>query len=173
MKKFLIGTFFLGLASLGYSQGVNFEKREIKLSTVEVTPVDQDYLDKVGNETISGKVFTLEEKASRYNIKEHPLFNPDRNSRYRVRFDIGKGKIVATFNQNGKILKTHESYRDLNPPVAIMASVYLKYPNWNLQSTTYTVHYNGMDAEKTFAVRMEKDGIRKNLKFDLEGNIME
>ena len=183
MKNFLIGTIFLGLASLGYSQSRDFEKNEIRLSALEVTPMelsalevtamDQNYLDKVSNEPISSKVFTLEEQVSSYDIKEHPLFNADYNRSYQVRFDRGNEKIVATFNQNGKILNTYESYRDLNPPIAIMASVYGKYPNWIVQGTTYTVNYNGKEAEKTFAVRMEKDGVKKKLKLDLEGNIME
>ena len=64
MKKFLIGTIFLGLASLGYSQSSDFNKNE-KISSIEVIPTDQVYLDKVSDETFSERVYTLERKVSR------------------------------------------------------------------------------------------------------------
>lgn len=172
MKKFLIGTIFLGLASLGYSQSSDCNKNE-KLSSIEVSSMDQVYLDKVSDETFSNKVYTLERKASRYNIKEHPSFNAKHNGKYRVSFDMGKSKIVATYDQNGKITHAKESFRNLLAPIAVRESVYDKYPNWTLKNTAYTVNYNGQEAKKRYMVQMEKNGVKKKLNFDLEGNIKE
>lgn len=171
MKKVLIGTIFLGLASLGYSQSSDCKEHQIKLSNVEVSPTDQIYLDMVRDDTISSKVYTLEKKASRYNIKEHPFFNADNNGRYRVGFFKGKGKIMATFGQNGKILYAKESYFDFKLPNAVRDSFYEKYPDWAMQSTAYTVHYNGKEAKKSYKVQIGKDGMKKTLQLDFEGNV--
>lgn len=171
MKKFLIGTIFLGLASLGYSQSSDGNQNEKKLSDVEVNATDQVYLDIVSDEGISSKIYTLEREASRYNVKEHPLFNTNNNGRYRVGFSKGKGRIEATYGRNGKILYARENYKNLMLPNAVREAVYEKYSDWTVRSTAYTVYYNGKEAEKKYMVQMEKDGIKKKLKFDFEGNI--
>jgi hypothetical protein len=172
MKKFLIGTIFLGLASLGYSQSSDFNKNE-KISSIEVIPMDQVYLDKVSDETFSERVYTLERKASRYNIKEHPSYNAKYSGAYRVFFLRGNSKIVATYDRHGKITRTKESFNNLLTPIAVRESVYDRYPNWTMKSTAYTVNYDGKEANKIYKVQIVKDGVKKKLNLDLEGNIRE
>lgn len=173
MKKFLIGSIFLGLASLGHAQSSDCNKNETKLSSVEVSPTNQVYLNEVSDEAISSIVYTLERKASRYNITEHPSYNANYNYEYCIGFGAGKSKIVATYDQNGKIVSAKESFKDIVTPVVVRNSAYEKYPDWIVQSTAYTVYYNGKKAKKTYMVRMEKDGVKKKLNFDLEGNMEE
>ena len=173
MKNLLFGTIFLGLASLGYAQSSDCNKSE-RLSSVEVSQTDQVYLDEVSDETFSNNVvYTLEQKASRYDIKEHPSFNVKGYGKYDVQFDMGKSKIVATYDQNGKIISAKENFKDLLVPVSVRESVDNKYPNWTLKSTAYTVNYNGQEAKKRYMVQVEKDGVKKRLNFDHKGNLKE
>ncbi len=168
MKKFLIGIMILGLASLGYSQAFDAEMEEVKLSDVTITPMNPDYLDKVG-ESLSPWVFTLEKRASRYSIKDSTSFIPGVIN--RVRFIQRKGELTATYNYNGKILSTRERYSNLVLPPAVRNAVFSDYPDWNMKKNTYHVSYNHKKgAKKVYKVQIRKDGIKKNLKLDVNGN---
>ncbi len=169
MKKLLIGTLFIGLASLGYSQNTNITAEEVKLSDVTITSVNFEYLDKVREGTLSERVFTLEKKASRFNLKESPFFNPGGLNLFR--FTKRNDKIVATYNDDGKILSTQEVYNNILLPPTVREALYLAYPDWNLQKNKYLVSYNHRNgAKKVYKVQIRKDGIKKNLKFDVDGN---
>ncbi len=170
MKFFLVGTMFLGFASLGYSQSSDCRESEIRLSGIEVTALDQMYLDKVSEGINSAKVYALEKRASRYNIRENSIFYDNPKRIYEVRFFVDGGKIVAIYDHKGKILYAREKYQDLTLPFEIRNSVYRENPDWDLHSTTYTVTYDGRSAKKIYLVKIKKEGLKKNLKFDAEGN---
>lgn len=170
MKKFLIGSMFLGLASLGYSQSSDCGKKEIRLSGIELTPMNQTYLAKVSDGAISDKVYSLEKKASHYNIKENSLFDGKPNTVYRIGFYGDGGRILATYDHNGKILYANEKYQNTTLPLPVRNSLYRENPDWVLKETTYKVTYNGKIARKMYSVQIGKEGLNKNLKFDMEGN---
>lgn len=168
MKKLLIGTLFIGLASLGFSQSATSEMEEVKLSDVTITSLNTDYLDKVG-ESLSPWVFTLEKRASRFNIKESPFFNPGGISKFR--FATRKGKIYATYNDDGKILSTQEFYGNIILPPTVREALYRAYPDWYMHKNTYLVSYNReKGAKKVYKIQIQKDGSKKSLKLDGEGN---
>ncbi len=168
MKKLLIGTLFIGLASLGYSQASDAEMEEVKLSGVTMKPLNLGYLDKVG-ESLSPWVFTLEKKASQFDIKKSPFFI--RGERSEIIFIQRKGEINATYDYNGKILSTRERYSNLLLPPAIRNAVYRAYPDWNMEKNTYLVSYNHRKgAKKVYKVQIRKNGLKKNLKLNVDGN---
>jgi len=173
MKKFFIGTLFIGLASLGFSQSGNSEMKEVKLSDVTITALNDDYLDKVGeSESLSPWVFTLEREASRFNVKESPNFYPGGTNKFG--FIKRKGKIIATYNDDGKIVSTKEFYGDIMLPNAVREALYLAYPEWNMKKNTYLVSYDHRrGAKKVYKIQIQNDEKRtKTVKFDDEGNIM-
>ncbi|MCG2460504.1 hypothetical protein K8352_07075 [Flavobacteriaceae bacterium F89] len=171
MKSLVIGTMLLGFAALGYSQNSDdCSKNEIALSEVEVSPMDQAYFDEVAEGVVSTKVYALERKASRYNVKKHPYFDDNDNKVYHVRFNKKKAKILATYDNDGKIVYAHETYEDLTLPPVVRNSVFKEHPDWKLNQTSYVVFYNGVDASKTYRVKLSKEKMKKNLKFDAYGN---
>ena len=171
MKSLVIGIMLLGATNLGYSQNSNdCSKNAIALPEVEVSPVDQDYFDKVVGGAVSTKVYELERKASIYNIKKHPYFDDNDNKMYHVRFNKEKSEILATYDNDGKIVYAHETYEDLVLPLAVRNSVYKEHPDWKVKGTAYVVFYNGEVADKTYRVQLKKEKLKKNLKFDVNGN---
>ncbi len=169
MKKFLIGTMIIGLASLGYSQNANRTMNEVRLSDVTITPLNIDYIEKVREGTVSKRVFTLEKKASRYNITESPFFNPRGLS--KINFAQKKGKILATYTGNGKIVSTSERYKDLLLPIAVRNAIYKGHPGWTMYGNAYLISYHHKKGVKKFyKIRIRRDNLTMNLRFDIDGN---
>lgn len=169
MKKLIIGIMILGLASLGYAQSATSEMEEVKLSDVTLTPLNTDYLNKMQEGNIADRVFILEKKASRYNVKESPFFNPLGLS--EIYFSQKRGKILATYNSNGKIVSTSERYKDLILPMPVRNAVFKGYPGWTIYGNTYLVSYwQNKGTKKAYKIKIRKDGLKKNLKFDVDGN---
>lgn len=171
MKKLVFGAMLIGFASLGYSQNLDRGKNTINLTGVEVSPVNQNYLNNVDGGAVSVKVLDLQKRASRYNIKESSFydFNSDMDNSYVVRFKGDNGRILAIFDQSGKIIKALENYKDLVLPIAVRNAAYKELPGWAFYGTTYTVSYNGKNAKKMYKVQMKNNNEKENLKFTIDG----
>lgn len=172
MKKLVIGTLCLGLASLGFSQSADVDFGQVKLSDVTVSPINLDYIDKVREGAVSEKVFIMEKKASRYNIKESPFFNNHEES-FEIRFIKKNGRITAIYDRNGKIRSTSERYKNLRLPPAVRNSVYKAYTGWTMVGNAYMVSYHcNRGVKKIYKVKMAKGDLQKNLKIDTQGNLL-
>lgn len=170
MKKLLVGMLFLGLANLAYPQNSDCECGEIKLSNVEVSPTNLSYLDKVQEGTSSELVLDLEKKASRYNVKKSPNFAGP-HAITEIRFGKPRGSVQAFYNGKGKILYANERFSNILLPEPIRNKVYRIYPGWIMNKNVYSVNYNHRKgAKKMYKIQMEKDGSKRNLKLDSEGN---
>lgn len=180
MKKFIFGSIFLGLATLGYSQSSDCGKNAIQLNGVEVIgSINQNYLDKVIGGSFSELVNTLEGQAARFKIEQSPSYDDNPiyagrlNKTYDVRFSKLTGEILATYDRDGNIISTSEKYQDLTPPPAVRNSAFRLHPDWIVKNTAYAVYYNGKDAKKMYKLQLSKDKMKKVLKFDIDGNQIE
>jgi len=170
MKNLLSGIMILGLASLMYSQSADTAMEEVKLSDVTITPpINADYMNEVSGGTNSIRVFTLEKEASRYNLKESPFYNERGLS--KIQFSQKNGRIKATYNVNGKIVRASERYEDLKLPVAVRNAAYKQNPDWSMQGNVYLVSYHHKNGTtKVYKIHFKKGSQKKNLTFDSDGN---
>ena len=170
MKTLITGLLFVGLTTLGFSQTNGIQ--QVELSEVYVTPLNLTYLRTVQDEDTPETVKNLENKASRYDITEAPIFDRKFEA-YEVIFKDSNGKIVATYDENGKILSSLERFKDILLPEKVRNSVHKNFPDWQLHSDTYLVSYFlDKEVKRVYKVQLRKDGKRKNLKIDVAGNII-
>lgn len=173
MKTLLIGLLFLGSTSLTYSQ-TNGEIKAEKLEDVVITPLNVSYLKNVKDKTTPEVAKQLENTAARYDITESPVFDRDFEA-YEVIFSENsesKGRIVATYDNKGKIISSFERFSDVALPPAVRNSVYKAYPGWTILNDTYLVsYYENRSVKKTYKLKIEKDKTKKTLRLDTEGNI--
>ena len=171
MKKLVFGAMFIGFASLGYSQNSDCGKNTIHLTGVEVSPVDQNYLKNVAGGIVSASVLDLQNQASRYNIKKSSVydFNSDKDKTYVIRFAGYKGRILATYDQSGRMVNARENYSDVPLPPAVRNAAFKEHSDWTFSGTNYSVNYNGKDANKMYKVQMKKNNEKENLKFTIDG----
>ncbi|CAM1352229.1 hypothetical protein [Tenacibaculum insulae] len=175
MKKLAFGFLFLGLTTLMYSQGKS-EVQNIVLETVTIKPLNISYLRKVQDKDTPSLVKNLEGEAARYDITESPMFEKEFEA-YEVVFKTKKkngtsGIITATYDSKGKIIKSIEKYKNILLPKTVRNVILRKYPGWTIYKDVYLVSYKtDKTAKRIFRVQIRKEGKRKNLKLDYEGNI--
>jgi len=168
MKNYLIGLFVLGFTSLGFSQTT----KEIVLSDIDVTPINLTYLNEVQDKNTPLRAKKLENKAARFDITELPIFNKAFEA-YEVAFHQTKGKIIATYDSNGRILSSFEKFDNITLPANVRDALLTAYPGWAIHKDMYLVsYYHNKEVKKTYKVQIRKDNLRRNLKMDIEGNFM-
>lgn len=172
MKKLVIGFILIGLTTLSYSQSDN----NITLEPVTIKALNLNYLRKVQTKDTPDVAKQLENTAARYDITEDPMFEREFEA-YEVVFKTkteggSTGLITATYDSEGKILKSVEKYKNILLPKTVRAAIGEKYPSWIIHKDVYLVSYRtNKEAKKLFRVQIRKDGNRKNLKLDYNGII--
>lgn len=170
MRNIVFGLFLLGLASLTYAQDrPTDEVREVVLEGVTLTSPNYAYLAQVQDPEASLTVKKLEREAASFDIKESPVYNKI-DKIYEVFFENTKGKIVATYDENGKILTAFEKFGDIKVPDPIRNTVFQAYPDWKMNTNKYLVtYYHNKGAKKVYHFQLEKGDMKKNLKMTWEG----
>jgi len=103
-------------------------------------------------------------------VTTSPKFD-GRKTSFKTIFKGNKGYIIATYGNNGEILKTSERYQDIKLPVPVRESLFKEFPNCKVKKITYLVTYNkGTDAKKIYKIQIKKDNLNKTLKFDSQGH---
>ena len=94
-------------------------------------------------------------------------------------FDADKGggtdgMIIATYDQNGKILNSIERYKNIALPKHIRDACLKEHPGYTIHKDFYLVSYNYDDneAKKIYKIQLKNENGRKNLKVDSNGNIL-
>lgn len=169
MKKLITGLLIFGLATqFMYSQVV----KPIELSEVNVS-VNYKYLDAIDNKEVALPVRMLEEKVAFFNLKESDLYS-DEYDTYQVSFFIPEGKIVAAYDDNGKILRTIERFKNVKLPKTVLKSITKRFPNWAIVEDAYKVNYYGLSgiAQKQYKVKLKNKDKKMVVKVDEDGEFL-
>lgn len=170
MKKWMFGLLFLGLASLTFAQDrPKDDVRTVELEGVVLSSPNYDYLAEVREPGVSPTIGKLEREVANFDLKESPMYNKI-DKAYEVFFENNKGKIVAVYDENGKIISAFENFGDVMVPTAVREAVYQAYPDWKMNGNKYVVtYYYDKGARKTYHFQLEKNNKKKNLKMTWEG----
>ena len=173
MRAILFGMLFIGLTSLSFAQELNDEAQEVVLEGVTVTALNMNYLNEVHDAATPEIVKGLETRAAGFDIKKSPNYNDDFGP-YKVYFSNSKGRIIATYNRNGEILASSEKFKDVILPIEVRNAVYSRYPDWTVESNVYLVsYYHRKGVNKMYQFNIGKDGMNKNLKIGVDGNLIQ
>jgi len=165
MKKLVIGLLFFGLTTQVFSQ-------VIELSEVNVS-VNYKYLDAIDSEQIPIPVKTLTEKVLNFEANKDDLYD-DEYDTYRVSFFIPDGKVVAAYDNTGKILRTIEKYKNIRLPQDVLQAIAERFPNWAVIEDVYEVNYHcdkGI-TKKHYKIKLENQDKIVSIKTDSKGNFI-
>ena len=167
MKKVIFSLFILGLTIQLYAQEPTITELE------EVVLVNNyKYLSGTDASDMPVEANQLQIKAANFDIKTLDIYT-DEYDYYDVYFIIPDGKILATYDSNGVILRTAEKYKDTDLPKPILISVLKRFPNWNITKDVYLVKYNeGETAKKKYKITLTNGDKRIKIKLDAEGNFL-
>ena len=168
MKKLIISLLLVGFVTQQYAQNLQVEQ----LNEVFIVATNYKYLDKTSAEDVAVPVKELQRRAAIYNVKDLDIYQDDYDY-YEVSFVLPEGKILASYDKEGKILRTAEKFKEVDLPIPILKSIAKRFPNWSVTKNIYRVFYHETDGVKMkYKLTLENGDQRMKIKMDDEGNFM-
>tara|TARA_R100001369_G_scaffold83164_1_gene115228 strand:- start:1522 stop:2073 length:552 start_codon:yes stop_codon:yes gene_type:complete len=86
---------------------------------------------------------------------------------YLVTFKSNNGYMRADFDGEGKLIKTHQNFKNVILPLALRKDMHNTYKGWTLVKTKYNAKTKGdLLVKALYRVKLENGNQRQNLKID-------
>lgn len=168
MKKCILFVLMIGFIAQSYAQDPKIEQ----LSEIVLIATNYKYLDKAGEYDVDPAVDRLQRTAATYDIKNSEMYRDDYD-KYYVSFFIPEGKILASYDKDGKILRTAEKYKDIYLPQSVKSAVTFRYPNWTIAKDIYLVnYYEEGESNKRYKLKLVNGDKTLRVKVDENGNFL-
>lgn len=166
MKKLILGLLVFGLTTQFMFSQI------IELSEVTVS-VNYKYLNATDNLETAVPVKMLQEKVAFYDIKKHDLYS-DEYDTYTVSFYIPDGKIVAAYDNDGKIMRTIEKFKNVKLPFTVSNAIAERFPNWSMVKDVYKINYHSDKGltRNEYKVKLENDDKTMTVKVNNKGEFL-
>ena len=152
---------------------ISSSSAQIMLPDFTVIAVRYKYLSAVDNKELPQPVRLLERKAVQYDIKNSELY-ADEYDEYDITFILPSGYILATYDKDGKLLRSAERYQDVALPATVVQAVGKKFPQWGFTKDLYLVTYHEANgAKKVWKITLQNGDMRLRVKADEKGNLIE
>jgi len=167
MKKLILIFVALIASSAAFAQITDIQN----LKEVVVTAVNYKYLSAVNNQQVAAPIKELERQVATFDLQESDLYHDDYDY-YTVSFFIPDGRIVAAYDQNGKIIRTIEKFTNYQLPDAVRDALEDRFPKWKIVKDVYRVsfHHKKGEANKSYKVTLENGDKRMRVKMDEKGD---
>lgn len=143
----------------------------IELSEIEITAVNYKYLSAVDSKDVAIPVKALEEKVAMFDLK-NAEFYVDEYDFYQVKFYIPDGMILASYDGDGKVIRTVERFKNVRLPNDVRMAIMEKYPNWSFRKDVYRVTYNDEKSTKEYKVVLMNGDKTMRVKLTDEGKFL-
>lgn len=175
MKSFIIIALFLGINVTCFSQnkveGGNKEgaMKAIELPEVVIKNAGKDFSLYVPDKNPDQTVRKLENEFITYDLgKDYEGY-----INYLVILEVDKGKLSATYNENGKLTSVVEKYSNIELPAAVIYSVYKAYPGWQIVNDKYLYSQEDGDVtKKHYILKIKKNSESLKLTVNPNGDIL-
>lgn len=167
MKKLVLGLLIFGLTIQGFSQV------DVLLPEVEIKAINYKYLNSVGDTETAIIVTQIEKFVANFDYKNSKYFEEE-SEEFFMYFKAPIGKILAVYDIDGVIIRTHERFVDIQLPLKVSNAIVDNYPGWKITGDVYLVRYlrSKEYTSKKYKLFIEKDGETKKIKTDEHGNIL-
>lgn len=120
------------------AQNTNSESKNQVINTnVLFKSGNSTYLKNIKDRNTAIKIKKLQNMVATYNIKNAAIYTSKRKSAtYDVVFEESHCKIVATYNNEGAIIKTTEQFKNMKLPNKLCSEISKKHPYWPLTNNT-------------------------------------
>lgn len=166
MKKLFLFLLICGLTTPVFAQ-------IIELDTVVIRPITYKYIYEVVDDDIDQSVKDLQLKLATFDVTKEEFYSDEYDS-YNVSFYIPKGYAVATYDNDGSLLRTIERYKNVKLPLAVSRALVERFPNWIVDKDIYKVSYSEpkWESKKTYKLKLSNGGKTIRVKTDEEGNFL-
>lgn len=173
MKSFIVILFLLSLVPVSYSQvtkdTVNGNIRMEELPAVVIKKAGKDFSVYLPDQNADLKVRNLEDKFIAYDIgKDYEGYEE-----YLVIMETKSGSLNATYNENGKLTRVIENYKDVKLPSSVIYSVYKAFPGWQIINDKYLYSQEEGDVvKKEYNLKIKNDKETRKLIVNANGDIL-
>ena len=165
MKKIAFGLIVLGLTTHMFSQEITLD--EIQLFS------NHNYFTASNTEQLALPVKKLEDKVVDYKAEKSD-YKYSKGEIYNVTFSIPEGKIVAAYDDDGKLISTIEKYSNVRLPSEVIYSILNRFPNWAIISNTYYVNFHNEKGitKKLYKIELTNADKSLDIKTDEKGKFI-
>lgn len=77
---------------------------------------------------------------------------------YLVVMEAKKGSLTATYNENGKLVRVVENFKNVRLPSEVIYSIYRTYPGWSIVNDSFLYTQEDGDLiNKQYNIKIKKD----------------
>ncbi|KIA85140.1 hypothetical protein [Flavobacterium sp. AED] len=169
MKSFIIVVLFLSMTITSYSQDMDGNIRMEELPGVVIKSAGKDFSIYLPDKNPDKGVRALEEKFIAYDLgKDYEGYE-----NYLVIMETKNGSLNATYNENGKLTRVVENYKNVRLPSSVIYSVYKAFPGWQIVNDKYLyTQKEGDIVKKEYNLRIKKDNDVRKLVVNANGDIV-
>ena len=115
----------------------------------------------------------LQQRPAIFNL-ENSMYYEDEYEYYFLSFYIPEGKILASYDAEGNILRTIEKLKNTEIPSVVAKAVVEKYPGWTVSKNVYLVNFHDDNEviRKEYKLLLERGNQRRRVKIDENGNFL-
>ncbi len=144
---------------------------QVELPEIEVTAVNYKYLNSANFKEEAEPVRRLQLEAAAFDLQNSEFYQ-DEYDYYYVSFFIPEGKILASYDKEGNLLRTAEKFKNVNLPKEVRDSVAERFPQWTISEDVYLVNYHEEKGiTKRYKLLLENGNKRMRIKIDENGVI--
>lgn len=175
MKSFIIALLLLGLTIPSYSQDKMKKDQEEgamkmeELPAVVIKRVGKDFSVYLPDNNPDMDVRRMQEKFIAYDIgKDYEGYE-----NYLLLMETKNGSLSATYDENGKLIRVVEEYKNVRLPNEVIYSIYRTYPDWTIVNDKYLYTQEEGDVlKKQYNLKIKKDKQTLRLKVRPNGDIL-
>jgi len=173
MKTFIVILLFLGFAVSSYSQKKT-EKQEGKMDVINLPEIvikkaGADFSVYIPDDNPDQNVRRLEEKFVAYDLGK----DYEGAENYLLTMDTKNGSLAATYDENGKLIRVVENYKNVILPSAVIYSIYKNFPDWTIVNDKFLyTQTEGDIIKKQYNVKIKKDKDVRKLVVRPDGEIV-
>ena len=142
------------------------------LPEVFISSVRYKYLVAADNRNLAQPIRLLENQAASYDVKKADFYEDDYDT-YYITFYLPSGYVLATYDKDGKLLRTAERFKNVMLPKAVAQTLSKTYPGWAIPKDVYMVTYeNEKGATKVWKVLLKQGDNRLKVKLNEKGEFI-
>lgn len=171
MKAFMhVLILSLGLTTLSYSQETNAGSMSMEnLPAVVIKSAGDDFSVYLPDRNADPKVRALQDNFIAYDLGK----NYEGYETYLVYMEVTGGTLTATYNENGKLIRVVENYKDVVLPSKLIYEIYKKFPGWEIVNDKYLYSQEEGDIlKKQYNIKIKKGKESRKLKVNPDGELI-
>ena len=133
------------------------EKGKIKIEElpgVIIKRVGTDFSVYIPDNNPDQRVKMVEEKFIAYDLGK----DAEGFEEYLVVMEVKNGSLTATYNENGKLVRVVENFKNVRLPSEVIYSIYRTYPGWTIVNDSFLyTQEDGDIIKKQYNVKIKKD----------------